>query len=223
MLFLALACSPESSVEGIATLPDNYAAMYVQIGDGTVNPLDPAQNPSFQEVYDTYIGDDADAFRADAYAWFEEASGWTPDDPELEGRVLFSEVAAPPGAGYRIAMSTWEDVPPEGLSVTDVGITALVVDPSGVELGGSWDGWFAPPGTLLTYGTYLVHRGDEEVRIPFHSASPGSVTPDGKYIVACEVDHPEIGTGLAMAVATIAPLETGEMRYEIRNVFTFAP
>ena len=223
-----LACTDPSTIDHLGTTqhempvpPEGYSAMYVQVADGSSDPLDPEQNPAAADVYAEHIGDDFEAWREEGYLWIAETFGLDIFDPSMEGRLVTYEAALSPGARYRVVSSTAEEIPEEGLPIIDIGLSVTVVDPLGMELGGEWEGTFAPPGTGAAYGLYIFDRGEEKVVAPFRSRGPMNSSAIGVSSLECIVEHPELGVGSATVFSEIAQSEQGLFDYDIRTVVLF--
>ena len=232
LLALGVACtgpSPDDEIPSSeepavrAPLPDGYTAMYMQIADGEYDPLELTETPSLREAW-VQIGveQDFDAWYEESLLWFADEFGLDYDDPTMEGRLQIVEVATTAADAYRVVMSTWDEVPPEGLPVIDVAVYLLVVDPQGIELGGAWEGTVAGPGALVARGLYAIERPSGMLHVPFQSAAPGIASVTGITTAECNVEHPELGPGRAIVVGRGSQdPTTGRVTSLARNIFTF--
>ena len=114
--------------------------------------------------------------------------------------------------------------PPEGWEVFDSNYSFLVVAPEGVELGGEFAGVRVPPGTILTFGDYVIVDANQvvQVRIRFKALRP--LIPhskSGMTLIECEADSPTLGAGLAVGVGIFGGSPDGRVRASGRNTITF--
>lgn len=77
----------------------------------------------------------------------------------------------------------------------------------------------------ILYGFYNIPLCPQSpLIIQFQSASPVRIdTVDGFANINCDLSNRELGPGLAQGVFRVTPLGDGNIRYNIRNLFTFPP
>ena len=202
--------------------PLGYSAVYVQLADGSEDGTEPAPaNPVDGAWQRLGLEGGAEDWRSASLDWFATEFGLDVEDPELDGRMILTERVVGPAVGHRVVMSTAEVVPPEGLSVTELGLQIHIVDPMGVELGGAWEGIWTPAGTLVAIGTYVIERAEGPVEVTYASTEPGFRDPSGYVAVPLAVEHPELGPGTAFASGGVRQGDDGRIHYEHRNSFTF--
>ena len=195
--------------------------------------LDPATmvldgNIYFQDILGMTAAE-ADAFEAEALAYFHERFGIDANDP----RLMLSRAYANPELGYRVYHLAGRKVPPEGWELQDGSINVTVVDPDGITLGGEFAGVHVPVGTLFPYGFYVIRpqppaNGNpnpqgpqwDPILIHFRAFEPMLTGPTGSATIRCELFSEEFGTGLAQGIFSALSLPDGNVRVMARNVMT---
>lgn len=234
--------------------PSEYDQFLVFIADGIWDPNVPP--PVDAEYFDTQImyreQHEIDQRRESALQHFEQYFGVTfagvagepdPLNPPLDSTnsLAFLHIFADPAIGYRAVVVSNERVPRKGLPVNDVLYLAIVVNPDGATLSGSWGGagTWVPQGTVLVKGEYRIVKNRDPLRplnkrkdisIEYRGLSP--VQPSASNILGsplatfdCELTHESWGLGSANGRSTITPiiLPTGKAQAHIRNVLSFPP
>ena len=77
----------------------------------------------------------------------------------------------------------------------------------------------------ILYGFYNIPLCKQSpLIIQYQSATPVRIdTVDGFATINCDLSNRELGPGLAQGVFRVTPLGDGNIRYNIRNLFTFPP
>lgn len=206
--------------------PEPYSAMLVYVADGAWDPaLVDEDTLSLERTQREVWGledADIDAFESEVRGFYSQRFGLDVDDPEAGERFVITTYGCDPRLAYRVVVMSEREVPPAGWPVCDGGYLLTIIDPEGVQLGGEFEGQVAPPGASMAFGRYHIETDTGEVlSIGFRSLTPYVSDPWGNASIRCELDSPELGTGVANLVYRLDQLESGEFTLMIRNVLTF--
>lgn len=176
----------------------------------------------FQEVLD-FNSADVEDYRQDAIEFFAERFGV---DAEEQDGFIFTGYEVNPGINLRAYSVSGVNVPEEGWVVEDGGFGVFVTNPEGITLGGDWDGFVIPVGSVLFYGDYVIQASTKQgnprpFRISYKSDIPFMADQFGAGQIRCQVTSEEFGGGGAGGIARFVPMADGRLQLDVRNVISF--
>jgi len=228
--------------------PEGFSSFAVFIGDGeyvlgTPHPEIPGCDlvPSFCDgayFWEEIMGAEPDeiiAREAEAKAFLMERFGLDVDALAASGEILWLDAYVDPRGNYRARVIPGERIHQYGWEVHDQAFLAIAN--TEITLGGEFEGFVIPPGSMLAQGRYVIERSrldwveghpaltnsGRHIVIPFQSAAPVLASPDPRVAVVgnCELPSSPWGAGLAQVVGLATSEDGITVKGGGRNVLTF--
>lgn len=194
------------------------------LADGEYDPLDASVvPPTFDAFFTDRLGwstDDIDAVRSDAKAHMAKRYGIDVDGLVAEGRMQWLELHIDPRANYRAYALPGYAIGPEGWTIHEITLSAIAIDPKGIELGGPYAGARFGPGPVGAYGYYQVEPDDNDLDplvIQYQTNGLMGTSFDGRNLLFCEMTSDALGTGLGHVTSEIRQLDNGRLSYDFTN------
>ena len=198
------------------------------MADGVFDPADPDYiPPTFDAFFTDTLGWEAseiEVTRTEAKQFFADSYGVDVDALVSEGRLQWLEYRVDPRSNYRVYALPDRPVQPEGWPIEEIAFSAIAIDPTGVPLGGPYAGINFAPGPIGAFGFYhfdaLAPDGsfDEAVTIAYHTDGVMATSLDGRNLLYCVMDSPQIGQGLGHITSEIVQQDNGQLAFDFTNV-----
>ncbi|MEM6926704.1 MAG: hypothetical protein AAF602_07250 [Myxococcota bacterium] len=217
IIALWLACTTDP-------MPPSYGLF---LADGEFDPLEPSDPPATFEGFFTerlgWSSDDIADAREAGKAFFADAYGIDVDAEVTAGRLQWLEYRVDPRANYRVVALPDRIVPPEGWLIHEVAMSAIVIDPAGMTLGGPYAEVWVPPGPVGAFGYYQFDAVDDDgndpsIVIDYHTDGVMGTTVDGRNLLYCAMESDQLGTGLGHITSEITQTEQGTLVFDFTNV-----